>query len=48
MLAKYLILAVQVLYLIEHDFCELHTDVMWLTSFSGEIVIYAFLLEFIF
>ena len=36
----------QVLHFIEHSFYELHTDVLWLMSFSGEIVIYAFLLGF--
>ena len=38
--------AVKVLHLIEHGFYELHTDVLWLMSFSGEMVIYVFLLEF--
>ena len=37
---------VQVLHFIEHDFYELHTDVLWLMSFSGEMVIYVFLLGF--
>ena len=45
MLAKYLILAVQVLYLTEHGFYDMHTDV-WLTSFSSKMVIYTFLLGF--
>ena len=34
------------LHLTEHDFYELHIDVLCLRSFSGEMVIYAFLLEF--
>ena len=34
------------LHFTEHCFNELHTDVLWLTSFSGEMVIYAFLLGF--
>ena len=38
--------AVQVLHLTEHDFYELHTDVLCLMSFSGEMVIYVFLLGF--
>ena len=46
MLFKHLILVVQVLHLTEHGFYELHTDVEWLTIFSGEMVIYAFLLGF--
>ena len=29
-------------YTLPHDFYELHTDVLWLTSFSGEMIIYAF------
>ena len=33
----------QVLYLTEHGFYELHADVLWLTSFSDEMIIYAFL-----
>ena len=37
---------VQVLHLIEHSFYELHIDVLRLISFSGEMVIYAFLLGF--
>ena len=37
---------VQVLHLTKHSFYELHTDVLRLTSFSGEMVIYAFLLGF--
>ena len=45
-LAKHLVLAVQVLHLIEHYFYELHTDVLWLMSFSGKMVIYSFLLGF--
>ena len=36
----------QVLHLTEHNFYKLHKDVLWLTSFSGELVIYDFLLEF--
>ena len=44
MKAKHLVFAVQVLYLIEHGFYELHIDVVWLTSFSDEMVIYVFLL----
>ena len=32
----------EVLHLTEHGFYELHIDVVWLTSFSGEMVIYAF------
>ena len=43
MLAKHVFLTVQVLYLTEHGFYELHTDVLWLTSFSGEMIIYVFL-----
>ena len=39
-------LVVQVLHLIEHSFYELHTYVLLLTSFSGEMVIYAFLVGF--
>ena len=46
MLAKHLFFAMQVLHLTEHDFYELHTDVSWLTSFSGQMVINAFLLGF--
>ena len=45
MLAKYLIIAVQVLHLTEHGFYDMHTDV-WLTSFSSKMFIYAFLLWF--
>ena len=30
-----------------HGFYEWHTDVLWLTSFSGEMVIYASLLGFV-
>ena len=45
MKAKHLIFAMQGLHLIEHGFYELHTDV-WLTSFSGEMIIYVFLLGF--
>ena len=37
---------VQVLHLTKYGFYELHIDVLWLTSFSGEMVIYAFFLEF--
>ena len=36
----------QVLHLTEHDFYDLHTYVIWLTSFTGKMVIYAFLLRF--
>ena len=36
----------QVLHLIKHGFYELHIDVLWLNSFSSEMVIYAFLLGF--
>ena len=36
----------QVLHFTEHGLHELHTDVVWLTSFSGEMDIYVFLLEF--
>ena len=36
----------QVLDLTKHSFYELHIDVLWLTSFSSEIVIYAFFLGF--
>ena len=36
----------QVLHLTEHDFYELHIDILWLMSFSSEMVIYAFLLGF--
>ena len=36
----------QVLYFTEHSFYKLHTDVLWLMNFSGEMVIYDFLLEF--
>ena len=46
MKAKHLLFIVQVLHLTEHGFYELHTDVEWLTSFSSEMVIYAFLLGF--
>ena len=46
MLVEHLFLAVQVPHLIEHGFYEMHTDVLWLTSFSGEMVIYAFFLGF--
>ena len=46
MLAKHLVFAVQVLHFTEYDFYELHADVLWLTSFNGEMVIYAFLLWF--
>ena len=45
MKAIYLVFAMQVLHLTKHGFYELHTDV-WLTSFSDEMVIYAFLLGF--
>ena len=34
------------LHLTKHSFYELHTNIIWLTSFSGEMVIYAFLLGF--
>ena len=34
------------LHLIKHGFYELHTDVLWLTSFSGEMVVDAILLGF--
>ena len=43
MKAKHLVFAMQVLYLTKHGFYELYTDVVGLTSFSGEMVIYAFL-----
>ena len=46
MKAKHLVFAVQVLHPIEHGFYELHIGVVWLTSFSGEMVIFAFLLGF--
>ena len=36
----------QVLHLTEHDFYELHTNAWWLTSFSGDMVIFVFLLRF--
>ena len=36
----------QVLYLTKHGFYELHKDVLWLTSFSSEMVMYVFLLGF--
>ena len=36
----------QVLHLTKHGFYELQIDVLWLTSFSGEMVIYAILLGF--
>ena len=35
------------LHLTEHSFYELHTDILWLTSFSGEMFIYVFFLEFV-
>ena len=38
--------AMQVLHLTEHGFYKLHTYVLWLTSFSSEMVIYAFHLGF--
>ena len=37
---------VQVLHLTKHGFYELHTDVLWLMSFSGKMVIYVFFLVF--
>ena len=46
MKAKHLLFIVQVLHLTEHGFYELHTDVVWLASFSGEMIVYAFLLGF--
>ena len=36
----------QVLHLTKHGFYELYIDILWFISFSGEMVIYAFLLEF--
>ena len=36
----------QVLHFTELGFYELNTYVLWLTSFSGKMIIYAFLLEF--
>ena len=46
MLAKHLVLAMQFLNLTEHGFYEMHIDVLWLTSFSSEMVIYVFFLGF--
>ena len=46
MQAKHPDFAVQVLHLTEHNFYELHTYVLWLMSFSGEMIIYAFFLGF--
>ena len=46
MKAKHLFFIVQVLHLTAHVFYELHIDVVWLASFSSEMVIYAFLLGF--
>ena len=46
MKVKHFVFVMQVLHLTEHDFYEMHTNIVWLTSFSGETIIYDFLLGF--
>ena len=46
MKVKYFVFVMQVLHLTEHGFYEMHTNIVWLTSFSGEMIIYDFLLGF--
>ena len=46
MKVKHFFFVMQVLHLTEHGFYEMHTNIVWLTSFSGEMIIYDFLLGF--